>query len=125
MKIYKITDTVKAIESEDSIQKRAEALLVQLGIPYVRIPSVILSRFFCSKSVSIWHKRDVAKYLSGIPDLMLFDKKKGTYKAIEIKTEKGRASPKQKMWIEALGAVVTKGWEETKVEILAFHQENS
>lgn len=116
---------MKAIESEDSIQKRAEALLVQLGIPYVRIPSVILSRFFCSKSVSIWHKRDVAKYLSGIPDLMLFDKKKGTYKAIEIKTEKGRASPKQKMWIEALGAVVTKGWEETKVEILAFHQENS
>lgn len=63
---------------------------------------------------------------SGVPDLLL-PVPKGNYHGlfIELKTEKGRASPNQKIWIDRLNAqgykaVVCKGWESAAKQISEY-----
>jgi len=110
----------KVTNPEKEIQAFAEQLLAMYDVPFVRVPDSILKGFFCSQSIPIWTKRHVKEYLSGLPDLILFNPDKGTYKAIEIKTEKGRLSAHQERWKKKLNTTVTMGWEATKHEIMEF-----
>lgn len=63
-------------------------------------------------------KMKEAGYSSGVPDLLIFEPR-GFYNglAIEVKTEKGRASDEQKAWAKALNdrgwrAEICKGFDE-------------
>ena len=110
----------KVTDKERDIQAWAEQLLAVHDVPFIRLPDSLLKGFFNADSVNIWTKRNASNYLAGLPDLILFNPDKGTYKAIEIKTEKGRLSPKQRAWQEKLNTVVTMGWQQTKDEIMKF-----
>ena len=63
-------------------------------------------------------KMKEAGYSKGVPDMLIFEPR-GFYNglAIEVKTEKGRASDEQKAWIQALNnrgwrAEICKGFDE-------------
>ena len=63
-------------------------------------------------------KMKEAGYSKGVPDMLVFEPR-GFYNglAIEVKTEKGRASDEQKAWIKSLNdrgwrAEICKGFEE-------------
>ena len=112
---------ISASDPEAVIQGLAEALCDRLGITYFRLPDVLMRAVFASDRVPIHQKKEISDYISGFPDLVLFNPVKMQYLAIEIKTEGGVMSKKQEEWKEKINSLVTVGWEETEKAILGFH----
>jgi len=79
-----------------------------------------------ARDVRVGKKLKAEGVKRGVPDLCL-PVPCGVYHGmyIEMKTEVGRATPEQKQWIQDLNeqgyyAVIAKGWEQAKNEILGY-----
>lgn len=103
--------------SERRLQIRVVRMLDQMGVLF----SATMGGVCCSPSERI--KMVQSGYRAGIPDLLIFEPR-GDYHGLmlELKTEKGRLSPKQRDWITMLGergyyARVAYGWLEAKYYI--------
>lgn len=121
----------KALLPERDLQSLAENLCLSLGIRFFRIPDMLqgwLMRFGTP-----WVRVFVSRYLSGVPDMMIFkpcgkamidgvDINEGynLVRFIEIKTEAGKLSQGQKKWHSSLSVLVTYGWPETEKAIRDF-----
>ncbi len=99
----------------------AEELCEAMGIRIFRIPDKLLA--FLRVYAPEWTRVFVYRYLSGIPDLMLFKRRAegdNIVRFIEIKTEAGKLHQSQEKWHSGLNVHVTYGWEETEKMIREF-----
>jgi len=118
----------KVTIKEKDLQAMAENLCIALGIRFFRIPDKLMG--FLANYAPPWVRVFVARYLAGVPDLMLF-KPVGTtpllnyqpdnyVRFIEIKTKAGKISQNQSHWHSGLNVMVCYGWEETEKAIRGF-----
>ncbi len=114
----------KVTEKEGTIQAWAEAYLMRLNIPFIRFPDVLLRSYFTNPNIPAYQKRQASKYLKGVPDLLIVHpKREGKYcrmLPLELKREDGVLTSSQLAWQEAIGTVVSYGWDQTLAEIEAF-----
>lgn len=111
----------KVTMKEKDIQQLAEDLCDSLGIRWFRIPDKLMG--FLAHYAPAWVRVFVARYLKGVPDLMLFKKLEtgdNLVRFIEIKTEAGKVSQGQEHWHRGLDVKVCYGIEETKKAIKDF-----
>jgi hypothetical protein len=96
--------------SEDSIQVACEDILNFMRIRYIHIPKVVYN--LCSgyinwggKRVVVpqWVRATIARYLTGIPDLLILSKD-GRFYAVELKTEKGKQRQGQVKFEKQVGS---------------------
>ena len=102
----------------------AEELCESLGIRFFRIPDKLLG--FLHSTAPVWVRVFVSRYLSGLPDMLLFralPDGRNEVVFLEIKTEAGKLSLNQKKWMDGLNVKVAYGWDEVKDVILKFHKD--
>lgn len=123
---------VEAPQSEDALQELCEMYLDSLGILYTRIPSALWTKVMGTRYSR--SKKDLAlrmlcvKYLSGLPDLMLFGRGKdgeATTLLVELKTQKGRLRPSQIAFAERTTIYVVRSFEDFKALVSAWVLNNS
>ena len=104
----------KARTPEDIIQAQAEEYMDRLSISYVRIPNAVYRLLFAFKiglsGREIGERKRISDYLKGLPDLICL--RKGRYLAVELKTDTGKLSAKQKLWRVSIGTEVCRSFEE-------------
>ena len=113
--------TVKVRMPEKDIQGMAEELCMALGIRFFRIPDKLLG--FLRMYAPTWVRVFTARYLAGVPDLMLFkpfEVNRNEVLFLEIKTEAGKLSLNQLKWHSGLSVSVTYGWEQTEKVMRGF-----
>lgn len=106
---------------EKDLQAMAENLCLALGIRFFRIPDKLMA--FLAHFAPPWVRIFVARYLSGVPDLMLFrplPDGRNEVRFVEIKTEAGKVSQGQSKWHSGLNVSVTYGWDQTEKAIREF-----
>lgn len=123
----------KALLPERDLQVRAENLCISLGIRFFRIPDKLNG--FLRNYAPTWVRVFVARYFSGLPDMLLFkprfrpvdsdqpdphDQDDNICRLLEIKTEAGKLSQGQRKWHSGLDVIVTYGWPETEKAIRDF-----
>lgn len=81
---------------ERDLQKLCEQYLESRGLRYIRVPDSLWAFVMTSKVAPIWLRAFCSKHLAGIPDLVILKGSKALH--VELKTEKGKASEKQKLW---------------------------
>lgn len=114
--------TIAVAMPEKDLQVMAEELCNALGIRFFRIPDKLLG--FLRMHAPIWVRVFTARYLSGVPDMMLFktfDVNRNEVLFLEIKTEAGKLSLNQLKWHSGLNVYVTYGWKQTEKVIRDFH----
>jgi len=86
--------------SEEHLQNIAEQYLTLKKIKYIHLPKGS-QRFIWNKKfgIPIQVAMEASKALKGVPDLILFGRD-GTYKLIELKSEKGKLTEGQKEWLD-------------------------
>lgn len=105
--------------------KLQEAVVTYLSIKY---PNVLYCSSLGGIRCSIVQARLAKRcgYVKGMPDLFIYEPKESYHgMAIELKTDKGRATKEQKEWIKRLNdrgyyAVVSKGFENIIEEINTY-----
>ena len=100
---------------ERDIQILAESYLDILGMLYVRVPDSLWA--FVKKSMNFRLLGLCSKFLSGMPDLVIFGfDENGNSKVllIEIKTQKGILLDSQKKWHTKTKVHVCRSFEEIK-----------
>jgi hypothetical protein len=113
----------KVTIKERDLQSMAENLCLALGVRFFRVPDKLLAYLKCYAPE--WTRVFVSRYLSGLPDLLLFKsnpKGDNTVRFIEIKTEAGKLRQSQSKWHSGLNIHVTYGWAQTEKAILDFHR---
>jgi hypothetical protein len=111
----------KVTIKEKDLQAMAENLCLAMGIRFFRIPDKLLA--FLAFAAPSWTRVFVARYLKGLPDMLLFKKTShglNFCKMIEIKTEAGKLSAGQTAWHFGLSVHTTYGWEATEKAIKDF-----
>jgi hypothetical protein len=111
----------KVTIKEKDLQSMAENLCLALGIRFFRIPDKLMA--FLAHYAPAWVRIFVARYLAGVPDLMLFRALPGgknEVRFIEIKTEAGKVHQSQAKWHSGLNILVCCGWAETEAAIRGF-----
>lgn len=114
----------KVTIKEKDLQSMAEDLCDAMGIRFFRIPDSLLA--FLRVYAPEWTRVFVYRYLSGLPDIMLFraiPEGKNEVRFIEIKTEAGKLHQSQAKWHSGLNVIVTYGWAETEAAIRGFGRE--
>lgn len=116
----------KVTIKEKDLQSMAEDLCTALGIRFFRIPDKLMA--FLAHYAPAWVRIFVARYLAGVPDLMLFRALPGgknEVRFIEIKTEAGKVHQSQAKWHSGLNVLVCHGWAETEAAIRNFLAEGA
>lgn len=111
----------KVTIKEKDLQANAEELCNAMGIRFFRIPDKLLG--FLRVHAPEWVRVFVYKYLSGVPDLMLFRRRPegdNLVRFVEIKTEAGKVHQSQSKWHSGLNVHVVYGWDETEKAIRDF-----
>jgi hypothetical protein len=106
---------------ERDIQSMSENLCHSLGIRFFRIPDTLLT--YLKAFAPEWTRVFIYRYLSGVPDMMLFKKSPNgdnICRFIEIKTEAGKIHQSQAKWHSGLNVHVCYGWEQTEKAIKEF-----
>jgi len=118
----KKTGYKKASVPESTIQRQVDAYLELLGVRAIRIPDSLYRAVYAQRSVPVHVKANIAKYIAGLPDLLIprLTDKGLIMLALELKSEKGKLSPKQVKWQKHLGTVVAHSFEEAKTLIDVF-----
>lgn len=120
-KVQKKPRASKVTIKEKDLQSMAENLCLALGIRFFRIPDKLMA--FLAHYAPAWVRIFVARYLAGVPDLMLFRALPGgknEVRFIEIKTEAGKVHQSQSKWHSGLNVLVCYGWVETEAAIRSF-----
>lgn len=89
----------KDADYENPLQMQCEEYLRIRGLPFIRIPDSVLATVRNSRNHK--DKRDVTKYLAGLPDLTVFFLS-GRYVGIELKT-RSKQTTAQKRWQRQIG----------------------
>lgn len=103
------------MEKEAVLQKHCEAYLDLSGVLYVRIPDS-----FWSNAKRLFNPRYFAmcaKYLAGVPDLLVFKPMvDGTNQAflIELKTRKGKLTKSQEKWHQKANVILIRDFDAFK-----------
>lgn len=121
---HKPRQYLKATIPERELQGMAEELCQTLGIRFFRIPDKLLA--YLRTYAPTWTRVFVYRYLSGLPDMMLFralSNGRNEVLFLEIKTEAGELSLNQKKWHSGLNVKVAYGWDEVKRTISEFYLE--
>ncbi len=113
----------KVTQPEALLQEMSEQLLAIYDIPYFRLSDTLMRALFANPQIPLHIKKILSDQLKGFPDLVLFDKCTRHYRAIEIKTERGKLSHAQRRWEKLLGTHVCRGLEEIKTCIESFREE--
>lgn len=111
----------KVTIKERDLQSMAEELCDAMGIRFFRIPDKLLG--FLKAYAPEWTRVFVYKYLSGLPDMMLFKRQPqgdNVVRFIEIKTEAGKLHQSQEKWHSGLNVIVAYGWPEVEKAIMDF-----
>lgn len=111
----------KVTIKEKDLQGMAENLCIALNIRFFRIPDKLMS--FLAHYAPAWTRIFVSRYISGLPDLLLFKALPGgknEVRFLELKTEAGKLSPTQECWHSGLHVTVCRGWAETEAAIRGF-----
>ena len=106
---------------EKDLQAMAESLCNAREIRFFRLPDSLLG--YLARCPVVWIRVFVSRYLSGLPDLLLFKPIPGgdnVVRFIEIKTEAGKLHQSQIKWQSNLNVITTFGWEETEAAIMGF-----
>jgi hypothetical protein len=111
---------------EKVIQAQVDAYLTLIGVRAIRLPDALFRAIYANQSVSIGTKSQIAKNISGLPDLMIpkLTDKGLMILPLELKTESGKLGPKQIKWKRVLGTVVAHSFEQAKEMIDNFLKEN-
>lgn len=125
LKVNKKNITQKVCESEENVQTRV--------IKYIKI--VYPSALYCASAGGVRTSfRQAVKmkrtgYVAGFPDLFIYEAK-GGYNglALELKTDKGQASPQQRWWRDELNrrgykAVICRGYDAAIEAITTYMNE--
>ena len=121
--IKKKPSNPKVTIKEKDLQSMAEELCFSLGVRFFRVPDSLLG--YLAKCPIAWVRVFNSRYLSGLPDLLLFKinpKGDNSVRFIEIKTEAGKLHQSQSKWHSGLNVHVTVGWSQTEKAILDFHR---
>lgn len=79
---------------ERVLQKQVEAYLELKGIRYIRVPDSLWA--FVNTTAPMWLRIFTGKFLAGIPDIVALKGEKALH--LELKSAKGKMSPKQVAW---------------------------
>jgi hypothetical protein len=102
---------------EAEIQDAVEAYCDILGLAHFHIPAALLQAGFENGRPKNYAIINAAQAVRGFPDLILFHRETGRYKAIELKTKVGQVTKAQRDWCKLIDAVVCRSFEEAKAEI--------
>ena len=118
----KLKGSKKAKTPEKEIQRAVENYLTVLGITPIRIPDSLYRSIYANRSISLHIKADIARSISGLPDLMIpkLTDKGLMILPLELKTSVGKLGPKQIKWQRHLGTVVARSFEDAKILIDNF-----
>ena len=108
----------KVTIKEDAIQKQCDDLLIALRIKYLRIPDWVWKWLKENAPVSVIS--ELSGKFAGMPDdlpLIKLTEKYSLCLGLELKTEAGKLSTKQKRWIKEVGGVVSRSPDDT-IEII-------
>ncbi len=112
---------IKSTNPEAILQQQCEKYLDLLHIPYLHIPN---SLWVCVNNSNYrGMANECSDYLKGWQDLILFDKESGKFLAIELKTEIGTQSKKQKEMQLKLNGLLIRNFDNFKNEVDKWQQE--
>ena len=91
-------------EPEESLQKRCELYLDACGLRYLHIPSSVGRACSMGSRISIGQKVEIADYLKGVPDLLIFSGRgAGPFVQallVELKAGRNKFSAGQRRWAD-------------------------
>jgi len=108
----------KAAVPETTIQSLTEQYLHLKNLYFIHIKNAVYRTIFANPSVSIQDKRAAKEAIAGIPDLVIMHE--GCYLALELKTEIGKLSQRQRLVQQQIGTLVPRSFEEAKGYIDRF-----
>ncbi len=111
----------KVTIKESDLQKQCDDLLKNLRIKYLRIPDYVWKWLKQNAPVEIITA--LSESFAGMPDnvtLVKISDKYALAMGLEIKTEAGKLSGKQKKWIDREGGVVSRSTDDTIKEVDQF-----
>lgn len=85
---------------EGSIQAGVEYYLKLHKIRFVHIPDCVYRRCSFNSPAPIWEKREISKYLKGVPDLLIFEGDK--HLILELKRKNGKLRQPQRNWLKGI-----------------------
>lgn len=87
---------------ENELQKACEEICHLYNITFIRIPDQVYNFIYNSTKIPEYVKVLIFKYLKNLPDLtLLFES--GKYHCCELKSDKGRLRPGQKLFRNMVG----------------------
>ncbi len=89
-------------KKECEIQKECEGVLNSLGIRFIHIPDIVYRMCSRFSKLKVWEKAEISKYLTGIPDLVIF-LNDGRYICVELKKTDGTERKGQKKFCKDVG----------------------
>jgi len=122
----KLEKALKGLNEKD-LQALCEGYLTLLGIWYLRIPNEVYALCSPHSQVSERTRRVISENLAGVPDLLIFKKDfiepnempciDNSCLLVELKSKKGKLSPRQKLWHKYLVVHVPRSFESFKTLI--------
>ena len=111
----------KVTIKESALQKQCDDLLKALRIKYLRIPDYVWS--WLKRKAPVEIITALSEAFAGMPDNITLTKISDRYAlamGLELKTEAGKLSGKQKKWIDRNGGVVSRSPDDTIKEVDEF-----
>ena len=108
-------------EPEAKLQEHCEGYLDYLKVPYIRIPDAIWSN-----RVPPHTRKQCARYLKGLPDLMIVDPadKYNRLLCVELKRKGGTATGGQKNWGRKMQMVIVRSLDDFQQVVDEFLNAN-
>ena len=107
--------------SEDEMQDQCNNILKVLGLKYIRIPDWVWNWLIHNAPVQV--NNYMSEMFAGMPDVLVpiqVSEKYNLLLQLELKTEAGKLSNKQKKWAEKTAVQVSRGVKQNKIIIEEF-----
>jgi hypothetical protein len=109
---------------EETIHDLMEAEITMHGFAYLSLRSRYFNWLNMQANKGEWIAKDMLKALSGLPDLMVFDKDMNSefsrMLSLELKTIKGKARPEQKNFRDKVNGYIIKGFAAAQEALRRF-----
>jgi len=114
-------------EPEESLQKKCEAYLDACGLRWLHVPSSVGRACAFGSRLSIGQKVEIADYLRGVPDLLVFSGRgEGPFVRallVELKVGRNKMSAGQRRWADNTTVVECRDFDTFKALVDALVKE--